>query len=716
MAQDKEPVGEKLQDKLTEWSHEPTIAQLKQDLDDSQTTHQAQVSQISTWLDHMHVKGTAAIPKVEGKSSVQPKLIRTQAEWRYPALSEPFLSAPNIFNVSPVTWEDRDAAKQNMLLLNHQFNNKVGKQHFIDTLVRATVDTGVGLVKVGWTRIVEEVEEEKPVYELTPDPQYMQIMQQLDQMQQESPSDYMEVDEGYRTAHESYQQDGVAYRPEIVDYQMVEVEKVIKNQPSLEVCSYKNVIIDPTCGGKIENASFVVHKFESSLSALKKDGRYKNLDKIDVTGATPLSEPDFSSTTKNGSFQFTDKPRSKIVVHEYWGFRDIDGSGVVQPIVAAWVGAVLIRMELNPFPDGQIPFVTMAYLPTFDSVYGESDGSLLIDNQKVVGAVSRGMIDVMAKSANGQTGVQKGALDAVNRKRFEAGKDYEYNPGNDPRATIHQHTFPELPQSAQYMLQLQNQQAEGMTGVQAFSGGISGDSLGKTATGARGALDAASKRELGILRRIAEGIVVIGRKFISMNSVFLDDQEVVRITNDEFVAVKKDDLDGSFDLKLTISTAEEDNAKAEELAFVLQTLGPNASWEITAMILADIARLRKMPDLAHKIEKYQPQPDPMAQQKAQLELQLLQMQIETERARAASFGATANLSGQKIDTEAAKAQHLRSAADMNDLNFVEQESGVKQERDLQSLHAQAATQGKMKMLESVIRQNEPAQMNKPGAK
>lgn len=716
MAQDNEPYVEKTTTNLTDWSKEPTLAELKQDLDDSHSAHSAQVSQIDELLDHMHIKGSAKVPKIEGKSRIQPKLIRKQAEWRYASLSEPFLSSPNIFNVEPVTWEDRDAAKQNNLLLNHQFNNKIGKQFFIDTLVRVAVDTGVALVKAGWARETKEVEEEKPTYELTPDPTLVQTMEELSAMEQESPSDYMEVDEGFRLAHEQFKLDGLPYRPEIVGYETIKVEKVVKNQPTLEVCNYKNVIIDPSCGGNIENAGFVVHKFESSLSSLKKDGRYKHLDKIDVTGASPLGEPDFAANGKNGSFQYADKPRSKIVVYEYWGYRDIDGSGTVQPIVAAWVGATLIRLEKNPFPDGKIPFVTVAYLPVFESIYGESDGSLLIDNQKIIGAVTRGMVDSMAKSANGQTGVQKGALDAVNRRRFEQGKDYEYNPGNDPRATIHHHLFPEIPSSAQFMIQANNQEAESMTGVVAFSSGITGDALGGTATGARGALDAASKRELGILRRISEAVIAIGRKFISMNAVFLDDEEVVRITNETFIAVKRDDLGGAFDLKLTISTAEEDNAKAQELAFMMQTLGPNVDWGITAMILGDIARLRKMPDLAHKIEQYQPQPDPMVQQKAQLELMLLQMQIETERARAASFGATANLSGQKIDTEAAKAQHLRSSADKMDLDFVEQESGVTQERDLQSQRTQAESQAKLKMLDTTIRQQEASQMNKPGAK
>ena len=703
-------------DKLTDWAKQPTLANLRQDLDDAKSIHDAQVSKITDVLDHMYLRGGAKPPKRKGRSSIQPRLIRKNAEWRYAALSEPFLSSPNIFDVQPVTWEDREAARQNSLLLNHQFNNKIDKQLFIDNLVRAATDEGTVIVKTGWDVEEKEVEEEVFTYELTEDPAAAENLMQLAQLMQESPSEYAEVDEGWQQALVEFLNTGIPYSPSVVSSEMVKVMKTLKNQPTLEVCDYRNVIIDPTCAGVIENAQFVIHMYESSLSALKADGRYTNLDYIMPGSASPIGDLDYSPTTDGTkNFNFQDKPRAKFVVHEYWGYRDIDGSGIVQPIVAAWVGNVLIRMELNPFPDGKLPFVTIPYLPVRNSVYGESDGALLIENQQVVGAVTRGMIDTMAKSANGQTAIAKGALDPVNKRRMEEGNDFEFNPGQDPRATIVQLQFPELPRSAEYMIQSQNMEAESLTGVKAYASGIAGQALGDTATGVRGALDAASKRELGILRRLSAGLIKIGRKIIAMNSVFLTDEEVVRITNEQFVAVRKDDLKGEFDLKLTISTAEEDNAKAQELAFMFQTLGPNVDWGVTSMILSDIAELRKMPDLAKRIREFQPQPDPVAQQKAQLEVLLLQAQIATEQARAASFGAEAGLKSTKVGTEQAKARALNSDADMKDLDFVQEESGVNQERNLQAIERQADAQARVKAVDTQLRQLETSQMNKPGA-
>lgn len=712
---DEQPLATKDQQKLTKWSHEPTLTELKLDVDNSAGAHKTQVAQIDLWLDYLHTTGKGAAPKDVGKSQAQPKLIRQQAEWRYSSLSEPFLSSPDIFELKPVTWEDRGAAIQNGLLLNNQLNTRIDKQHLIDTMVRCAVDTGVAFLKTGWVRETKKVKRMVPQYELTANPEYMEIMQELDQLKAQSPSQYYEVDEGYRLAHETYETDGVPYAPVQVGVIEEEQEDVVQNHPTLEVISHRNIIVDPTCGGVLEKANFIVHKFLTSKSELKKDGRYQNLDKIVVDQAQPLSEPDYSVNAKDKTFNFADKARTKMVAYEYWGFRDIDGSGEVKPFVATWVGDVLIRMEENPFPDEKLPFVAIPYLPVYESVYGESDGSLLIENQKTVGAVQRGMIDVFAKSANGQVGMAKGALDAPNLRKFNEGRNYEFNPGNDPRSAIHLHTFQEIPVSAWQMLQAQNQQAEAITGVQAFSAGLNGASLGDTATGVRGALDAASKRELGILRRLAAGVVKAGRKMIAMNAVFLEDKEVIRVTNDAFVDIRRDDLEGNFDISLGISTAEEDNARAQELAFLLQTVGPNAGWDVTKMILSDMCRLRKMPDLAKKIDDYEPQPDPIEQQRQQLELMLLQAQIATEQAKAAQYGTNAQLHQVKQGTEVAKANALNANADKTNLDFLEQESGVTQERNLQSLDKQHRGQAQLQAVQSAIRQQEASQMNKPGA-
>jgi hypothetical protein len=132
-------------------------------------------------------------------------------------------------------------------------------------------------------------------------------------------------------------------------------------------------------------------------------------------------------------------------------------------------------------------------------------------------------------------------------------------------------------------------------------------------------MDAAGKRELGILRRLAEGIKEIGYKIVAMNGEFLSDEEIIRISDEDFVSINRQNLKGRFDLKLDIASAEMDNIKAQELAFMLQTMGNSMPPAMSQLVLADIARLRKMPDLAKQIEEYKPEPDPIAQKMQMLE-------------------------------------------------------------------------------------------------
>ena len=684
---------------LTNWKNPPKLGDLKKDLLDAKPAHDTQKALVKTWLDNLNVEGNAKVKTAKGNSSIVPKLIRKQAEWRYPALSDPFLSTDDVFNVYPVSWEDKKAATQNQMLLNHQFNNKIDKVQFIDDYVRTAVDEGTVIVRIGWEFEEEEYVADFPEVQYQINPEMGPMHEQLEQMRIESPATYeLDVPEEMRTAHEMTMEQGIPIEPVILGYKKEKRTRTVKNHPTVEVCNVNNVIIDPSCNGKIEDAGFVIYSFESSLSKLKKDSKYKNLDKIQVEGNSILNEPDHTPSN-DSNFNFNDKPRQLFVVYEYWGYWDIDGSGTVTPIVVTWVGNTIIRMEENPFPDKLLPFITVPYLPKRREVYGEPDGALLEDNQKIIGAVTRGMIDIMGKSANGQTGIRKDMLDTTNRRKFENGQDYEFNMTVDPRVGIFMHTYPEIPNSAQFMLQMQNMEAESLTGVRAFSSGVSGQALGDTAASFRGALDAASKRELAILRRLSNGMVKIGRKIISMNAEFLSEKEVVRVTNEEFQIVRRDDLAGQFDLKLSISTAEEDNNKAQELSFMLQTMGNNMDPTMSQMILADIAKLRKMPDLAKKIEAYQPQPDPMAQKKMELEIQLLEAQLQNEMAQSQERQANAQLNMAKVGTEQVKAGNIQSDTDLKNLDFVEQESGVKQERAKELHGEQARSQAQLKLMD-----------------
>lgn len=683
--------------KLTDWKVEPTLQTLKGDLEQSKPAHDEHARRVDGWNNLLQVKGTAAPAKVKNRSSVQPKLIRRQAEWRYSALTEPFLGSNKLFSVSPVTWEDKKAAVQNEMVLNWQFNTKLNKVSFIDNYVRATVDEGSCVVRLGWNRVTKNVPEDAPVfshYPITSQEQIQQLQQAL-QMEQQDPNGYSDLDPAIRASVDYFKQSGQPTVAQQTGTQKIMVEKVLENHPTVEVMNLNNIYIDPACQGDLSKAYYAIVSFETSKAELLKNPqRYKNLELVDWEGNLPVTNP-YHATSTPTDYRINDTLRKRVVAYEYWGYFDIDGDGSLTPIVATWIGDTMIRLEKNPFPDQKLPFVVIPYLPVKRELYGEPDAELLEDNQKILGAVTRGMIDLLGRSANGQQGFAKGMLDPLNRRRYDEGRDYEFNPNMPPSAGLIEHRYPELPQSALLMLNLQNQDAEALTGVKSFSGGMSGESYGNVAAGIRGVLDAASKREMAILRRLAKGMSEIGQKIVSMNGAFLSEQEVVRVTNDQFVEIKREDLQGAFDLSVDISTAEVDNAKSQDLSFMLQTLGPKVDWNMTAMVLAEICRLKRMPDLAHQIVNFQPQPDPVQQQLAQLEVALKQKQLA--------------LIDSEIALNQAKASEATSKKDKLDLDYVEQETGTAHARDMQKMKAQSEGNQNLEVTKGLITPTKPGE-------
>lgn len=647
----------RLKNKLTDWANEPTVNDLKKDFAVAKSFHDDQLAKIKHWVNLLNVTGECAIKKRPGKSSIQPKLIKKQAEWRYSALTVPFLSAPRVFQVKPRTFEDVDAAEQNELLLNYQMETQLNKTKFIKNLVRIDVNEGTAIVRTGWKNVTEPDYELVPVYNTIPlnpqDPQAQQIVEQLQQameLKHSNPRAFTEqvpeeMQESVKASEEA--QMPVFCQP-TGEYQQVPYERVIENHPTLEILNPANIFFDPSAE-TIDECMFIIQSFETTKADLLKAGIYKNLDKIDWKGSDVFSDPDHESQTPSDyNTNIEDPLRRKQVAYEYWGYWDINNDEKLVPIVATWINNTLIRLEENPFPDGKAPFVVIPYLTVPRSLYGEPDASLLEEHQRIIGAVTRGMVDLLAKSANSQQGFAKGMLDPMNRRRFENGEDYEFNVGVNPAQGYIMHTFPEFPQSALAMLELINNEAESLTGVKSFSGGISGDAYGQVAAGIQGVLDASSKREMDILYNLAEGMQEIGKKLIAYNSAFLSDEETVRITNREFVTVKREDIKGNFDLRVDIYTPESQNAKANDIGFMLQTIGPNMPPDMLMKAMGKIADLKDIPDLANDFKSWQPpQPDPVEEEAKQLEVEKTKSEIALNNSRAQKE--SANAEGQAID-------------------------------------------------------------------
>ena len=605
-------------------------------------------------------------------------MAKRQSEWGHAKIKDPFVSTPEIVKCNPVTFEDVQAARQNELLLNYQFCRQFDRYKFMTKAIKVLDVDATLVVQTGW------VYEDEEITQMT---------------------DVVEVDE---------------YGNEFITTQRVPTIRVKKNQPTARVCRSEDVFIDPTCQDDIDNAQFVIFRYETDLSTLKKDGRYKNLDKLKEAGDELSSDEDFDPEDET-EFKFSDKARKKLLVYEYWGNYDIDDDGEVEPIVCAWIGGTIIRLGSNPYPDKKPPFIVVPFSSVPFQLHGENNIDLIEDNQKVITATTRGIINNMAQSTNGQVGIRKGALDAVQRKKFFSGKNFEFN--GSP-ADFWQGSFNQIPGSAFDMMALQNNEAESLTGTKAFSQGLTGNSLGNTATSARGVMDATASRTLDTVRNIAENLIKpLMRKWMAYNSEFLSEEEVVRVTNSEFVPIRRDDLAGNIDIDISISTAEDNSMKMQELTFLLQTLGNTLPFELTQKVLAQIARLSRQPELEKDIEAFKPQPDPMAEQMKQLEMAKLQAEIQYLQAR--SFAAQSSAGEDDADKaekmaqaelKRAQARKLMSEADNLDLKYIADDRQVKHQEDLDKEQLKHQQKLELEDMKRLARLDEMAFQMKYGSK
>lgn len=603
---------------LQNWLYSPTLEELKKETQSYEQHTFQQMQKVSKWQTYIDAKPLTGLKP--HKSNIVHKLIKKTNEWRYPSLEEPFLSNNNLFELDGTTIYEDDVEEMNQII-NHQFTKEMDRVDFINKYIRNVGDQGTAILKVGW------------------DVRFMTETKKIHVSEYDKSTHIINMDKSLLTKED------IANKIMVVD-----IQHKVKNSPEVEICKLGSIHFDPSCGGDLEKSRGILHEIDTTLSELVEDDRYSNLGSIKLSDINSeiANSSMYTENTLLSDVSITDIPRRPIKVNEYWGEYDIDGDGVVEQVVIAWVGETIIRMEENPYPLQEKPFVLVQYLGTKDN-YGSTDAELLTDNQDLLSAIARGTIDTFSRTANGQTVTTKGAFDVVQQDKLDNGEHCKINEGYNVQDSVHTIKYPEIPQSIENFSYKYQKESEALTGVVGFGSGINGNAMGSTATAVRSAMDAVSKRELSILRRLASGLTKVARKVIRLNIEYLEDTDIQLITGKEEVFLKRTQFQSLAHVNINISTPELNASKAEQLSFMLQTLGNNIGSEITFLILAKINRLNGMEDLAYKIESYKPEPDPHLQEMQKLEIEEKKADILLKKAEAMERMANAREKGLKGD-------------------------------------------------------------------
>ena len=559
----------------------------------------------------------------DGKSKIVSKDIKKISDQLISELSDPFINTPDIVRCEANIPSSTQSAIANEIVLNTQFCRMFDRFNFISQCVRTLVIDGTCVVKTGW--------------EYNEDVRITSVEKEVNSI-----NEYGNIALDRETGMP------ITEKVNELEEQLV----VVDNKPTALLCRNEDIYIDPTCLGDFSKARFIIHIFEADLDTLERDGRYTNLDQLKLIEKT--QDPYY---IKDQYAIFDDKPRKKYIIYEYWGYYDVNEDGLVEPIVCAYVDNVVIRFDYNPFPDKKPPFIVCPLYPIPHKIYGESLAETLDDLQKTRTALLRGMIDNISKNNNSQVGIRKGTLDEINKKKFLNGQSFEYQGSIQD---IFSGIYSEIPSSAFNMFQFSGNEAQSLVGVYLNPEVPANGSTGQHNVG-RSPLSTGSVRKLHYIKSISDNLIKpLLRKWIAYNGVYLDQETIFRISNTEYKLVNRDDLYGEIDIDLTISTNEDNMSKAHQLSFLLQTIGSSEDPNIRKIIMSKIARLYKMPDLASMIENYQPQPSEMEMQMMMLQVEKLKAEIQNLNADSNKTMFMGNLQQQKMLTEQAKGEYLKS--------------------------------------------------------
>jgi len=572
-------------------------------------------SKIEGWLAEYN--GDPYGEKIKGRSNIVVKDIKKAVEWFIPNAVGPFVDRPKIIKLEGITAEDVQPAKIHERLLNFQFVRKFDRYNFIHDLFKVGATEGTSVIRVGW-----ELEEEESIERI--DGVDYTFLRNLEAQGIE----YKIIkDKKEKTEEDTGENIGELYNIKIKNI------KTIKNHPTAEVVRNGNFFPDPSADKSTE-LGFAAYRYETTISDLRRSGKYDEEDLENLVNVLKESKEGLENTRDTGLKEYgkdTDytsdsKAMKKVTVYEYYGYLDMNDDGIAEPIFATIVNDNLLEIIDNPMPDKKIPFIMIPFSKIPFSLWGYPIAELISDNQKVRSSLMRGFIDNVAQSNNGKKFIKKGALDAVNKKKYEQnlGGLIEFNINPE----FIDGSFNQLPQSIFNLYELVQQEAESLSGINRVTQGLDSGALNESATGAAISKDMGQKRMMDIVRRYAEGINSVFRHWIAYNKEFLTDKEVMRISG-EFIPFTRDDISGEFDIEITVGVNGVSETKVNQMTMLMQQIGGLSGVATIPpgffnLMLGKIADEWGYPDIAKMMDDSKEQP--------MTEAQMAQQEIEQRRA------------------------------------------------------------------------------------
>lgn len=560
--------------------------------------------------------------EVNGRSQIVMKDVKKAIKAMSPSIIEPFISTSTIVGAKPAKVGGEQKADYVADILNYQYNNQFDRLEFITSISTILPKEGTVFIRTGWE--FSSKNSKKVLNGLS--------LQEIQMMKQQGIEGVTDIENN---------KDGTFNVT-------IEKNETKENRPTAVICKNESITTDPTAQS-FKDSKFITYEFEMSYSDIKKQKdiydfqpiteelleTYTTASRYPETALGGQRAIDNYNSGVDYNFNFSDKTSRKLRLIEYWGEYDIDGSGVNEQIVCVWIKGTdkILRLDKNPYPDGEIPFVSCQYNFEPFTIWGNGVADVIGDGQQIHTAIMRGFIDNMSLANNGQKLIQKGAIDYVNLAKLQRGEKFiEVNNIEGVRDG----SYNNIPPSAFNIYNMVTDENERLSGVSKSIDNLDSATVGRSASGMSMAQTTAQRHMNILVKVIADMYKDMFEKWASYNLAYLDQEQAVEIAG-SLVGADKDMMTDDVHLEIKVQLDAQNQEKIQQINMLLQQAhmyGNQMPPMVVPFLIGEFFEALGKYEEANSIRNYQPQPDPMQQQMQQLEMQKLQAEIMVLQAQA----------------------------------------------------------------------------------
>ncbi len=480
-------------------------------------------------------------PRLSETSEFCSRDIKSTIKWMLPSLVEPFLGTDDPVDIRAVNIDDDEKAKKVQQLLKYQLQRKNAYPAFIESEWKDALKYNWCVAKVWWKREVERKRYKQMIS--SRDTEYVILLEQ-----EEAAGNVEIVD--------------VKPLKEAPDIAILTFDKVTvtANNPVVQYMSPDELRYTPD-GRNVQDAKFIAHRKIVNGDYLKQkeaEGVYKNVDKAmrDYQNGSGDTRPDELQVLSNRELDTIgtrlsddDLASQQFELYECYLHVDYNNDGRFESIIVHAIGETPIRISKNDMD--MAPFFHFSAESDPINAFNENEGFTddLEQMQDLKTAIFRQIITNVAKNNSPQTFLNNNVdIDALINNDEYVLCDTTDNPATQVSVGGQ---LPISPLSMEVVQYAQNE-IEAQSGSTRYNQGLDSNSLNKTATGITAILGQAEKRMKQMSRMFAENFIVpIFKYIILLNQKYMDQEQLIRLTNENIV-ITKDELNIDYDLIINV--------------------------------------------------------------------------------------------------------------------------------------------------------------------